>query len=114
MLNLATSGIINRNHFGIFVYSKTIEGLSDQVFTKWIEFLMNTIDKSVVSIALHLYHDYYIRRKPEPTLPPDLTFQLLSHPSLFEESDQYRFSTMTDYYWTEIGKAFLHRYPERV
>ena len=113
VLNLATSGIINRNHFGIFVYSKTIEGLSDQVFTKWIEFLMNTTDKSVVSIALHLYHDYYIRRKPEPTLPPDLTFRLLAHPALFEESDQYRFNTMTDYYWTEIGKVFLNCYREK-
>ena len=113
VLNLATSGIINRNHFGIFVYSKTIEGLSDQVFTKWIEFLMNTTDKSVVSIALHLYHDYYIRRKPEPTLPPDLTFRLLAHPALFEESDQYRFNTMTDYYWTEIGKVFLNCYPKK-
>ena len=74
---------------------------------------MDTADKSAVSIALHLYHDYYVYDKPEPTLPPDLTFQLLTHPSLFEASDQYRFNTMTDYYWTEIGKVFRDCYPEQ-
>ena len=113
MLNLAENGIINRNHFDIFTLGTAIEGLSDEIFTKWIEFLMDTTDKSVVSIALHLYHDYYIRRKPEPTLPPDMTFQLLTHPSLFEESVQYQFNGMTDHYWTEIGRAFLNCYPEQ-
>ena len=113
VLNLAENGIINRNHFNIFTLGTAIEGLSDEIFTKWIAFLMDTTDKSAMSIALHLYYDYYIRRKPEPTLPPDLTFRLLTHPPLFEESDQQRLDTMTDFYWTEIGKAFLHHYPER-
>ena len=114
LLNLAENGIIDINHFGIFVYGKTIESLSDKGFTKWIEFLMSTNDdKSAMSIALCLYHGYYVAEKTEPTLPCDLTFRLLSHPSLFEESDQYQFDVMTDYYWAEIGKAFLNGYPER-
>ncbi len=74
---------------------------------------MDTADKSAMSTALCLYHHYYIRRKPQPTLSCDLTFQLLTHPSLFEASDQYRFNTMTDYYWTEIGKVFRDCYPEQ-
>ena len=112
VLNLAENGIIGINHFETFTYSEVINNLSDEIFTKWIEFLMSANDKSAVSTALHLYHDYYIFGKSEPTLPLDLTFRLLSHPSLFEESDQYRFDTMTDYYWTEIGKAFLDCYPK--
>ena len=36
ILNLATNGIIDINHFGIFVYGKTIESLSNEVFTAWI------------------------------------------------------------------------------
>lgn len=113
ILKLATNGIINVNHFGVLTYSKTVESLSEEVFVKWIEFLLNVTDKSAASIVLHLYHSYYIFDKPEPTLPCDLTFRVLSHPVLFEESDRYRFDTMTDYYWLEIGKVFLHRYPKK-
>ena len=111
LLNLATNGIIGVKHFGIFVYGKTIQNLSDQVFTAWIEFLLSATEKSAVLLALHLYHRYYIFRKPKPTLPRELTFRLLVHPSLFEEPDLHRSNTMTDYYWTEIGKTFLNRYP---
>ena len=113
ILELATSGIIDVNHFGTFDYGKAIESLSDEVFTAWIEFLLNAIEKSAVSMALHLYHHYYILGKPEPGLPLDLTFRLLSHPSLFEESDGSRFGTMTNYYWTEIGKAFIDLHSEK-
>ena len=113
LLNLATNGIIGVKHFGIFVYGKTIQNLSDQVFTAWIEFLLSATEKSAVLLALHLYHRYYIFRKPKPTLPRELTFRLLVHPSLFEEPDLHRSNTMTDYYWTEIGKTFLNRYPEK-
>ncbi len=113
ILELATSGTININHFGMFTYSKAIERLSKEVFTAWIEFLLSVTDKSTASIVLHLYHCYYIFDKPEPTLPCDLTFRVLSQPLLFEELNRYRFDTMTDYYWVEIGKVFLHHYPEK-
>ena len=113
ILELATSGIINVNHFGMFTYSKTIESLSKEVFMRWIEFLLSVTDKSAASIVLHLYHCYYIFDEPEPALPCDLTFRLLSHPSLFEERDLQRSNSMTHYYWKEIGKVFLHRCPEK-
>lgn len=113
LLELATNGIISINHFGIFVYGKTIENLSEEVFLKWIEFLLSATDKSSVSIVLHLYHRYYIFNKPESTLPCNLTFRVLSYPVLFEESDRYRFDPMTDYHWMEIGKVFLHRHPRK-
>ena len=113
ILKLAKSGIINVNHFGIFDYFKAIESLSNEVFTAWIEFLLEATEKSAVSIVLHLYERYYTFPKLKPTLPRDLTFRILSHPSLFEESDGSRFGTMTDHYWTEIGKAFVNLHPEK-
>ena len=113
VLNLAENGIIGINHFEIFGYGKTIENLSDRVCAKWIEFLMSANDKSAVSIALHLYHEYHIRHKPESTLPADLTFQLLTHPALFEESDVHQFAGIGEQNWTEIGKTFLHIYPKK-
>ena len=111
LLNLATNGIINANRFVIFTSGRVIENLSDEVFRKWIEFLLSNTDKSIVSIALALYNHYYIRG--EPALPPELTFRMLTHPSLFEESNEDRFDTMTNYYWAEIGKVFLHSDEEK-
>ena len=35
------------------------------------------------------------------------------HPFLLEELDLHQFDTMTDVCWAEIGKAFLHRCPEK-
>lgn len=113
LLNLAKDGIIGTNHFGVFVYGQAIKDLSNEVFTAWIKFLLDETDKSAVSIALNLYDHYYIREEPETTLPTDLTFRMLTHPSLFEESNKNLFDTMTSYYWTEIGKGFLRFYPER-
>ena len=108
VLELAIGNIISVSDFESFTYNKTVEGLSEEVFTEWMEFLFSAMDKSSVPIALHLYHCYYIFGKSEPTLPCDLTFRLLSHPSLLQESNPRRFDSMTHYYWTEIGKVFLH------
>ena len=113
LLNLATNGIIDVKHLGIFSYGKATENLSEEVFTAWIEFLLSARDKFAASIALTLYYYYYVCEKPEPALPRNLTFRLLAHPAIFEESNRYRFDTMTDYYWVEIGKAFLKSSPEK-
>ena len=106
LLKLAKSRIISISEFGIL--GTAIDSLSDEVFTAWIEFLLSSTDKSVVSIALDLYHRYYIFWKPAPTLSRDLTFRLLSHPSLLEESDGSRFNPMDTEHWSKIAKAFLN------
>ena len=113
LLNLAKDGIIDINRFGIFVYGKAVESLSEEVFTAWIEFLLSFMDKSAVSIALSLYHHYYDRQKSEIVLPRDLTFLLLTHPMLFGESDKIPFNQMAGYHWTEIGKVFVQLYREK-
>ena len=113
LLDLAETNIIGVSHFGIFSYGKSIESLSEEVFTAWMEFLLSVADKSSVSIALDFYDHYYDPQKPGTILPHDLTFRLLTHPSLFEELDRYRFDTMTEYHWTEISNTFLQLYPEK-
>ena len=112
LLNLAKNDTIDVNHFGIFFYGKATENLSEEVFTAWIEFLLSARDKFAASIALKLYYSYYVFEKPEPALPRNLTFRLLVHPTPFEKPDGYMLNSMTDYYWTEIGKAFLKSSPE--
>ena len=113
LLKLAASGTINVNRFKVFTSGRLIGNLSDKVFRAWIEFLLDNTDQSTVSITINLYEHYYIREESESTLPHELTFQILMHPAFFEESDGDQFDTMTDYYWTEIGKAFVHSNEEK-
>lgn len=111
VLNLAESGTININDFGLFIYRNAITSLSVRVFDAWIEFLLNIIDRSAVDLALKLFYNYYVSPKPKPTLPCELAFQLLSHSELFKESDNRRYDAMTDFYWTETAKELLYLYP---
>ena len=113
ILKLAKKGIIAINDFKTFTYAEAIKNLSGEVFTEWLAFLMGTTDKTGVSIALNLYDRYYDFQKPDSNLPLEQTFQLISHPSLFEESDTSRFDLMVEYHWTEIAKAFLKHYPDK-
>ena len=113
ILNMAKNDIINIYDFELFKYQNAITSLSENIFEAWIEFLLDITDRSAVHIALKLFHSYYIFRKPESTLPNELTFRLLSHPELFKESDNYQYDTMTDFYWTETAKGFLNLYPKK-
>ncbi len=113
ILNLAKSGIINIYDFEIFIFRNAITSLSENVFKTWIEFLLKKSDRSAVEIALKLFYNYYISQKPEPTLPDETTYCLLSHSELYNDSDNYHYSTMTDFYWTEIAKTFLSLNPQK-
>ncbi len=113
IFKLAKDGVININNFGLFIYRNAITNLSVRVFEAWIELLLSARDRSSVKIALKLFYNYYISRKPEPTLPCELTFSLLSHPELFKESDNYGYDTMTDFYWTKTANALLNYYPQK-
>ncbi len=113
LLELAGKGIIGINHFSSFVYGRAIENLSNGVFNKWIEFLLSVEDRLAMEIALKFYHHYYVYEKAEPTLPCELTLRLLSYSSLFGKSDLYEVNAIWNYEWQEVGKIFLHLYPER-
>ena len=113
VLNLAESGTININDFGLFIYRNAITNLSAGVFNAWIELLLNGMDRSTVDLALKLFYNYYISRDSELTLPCELTFRLLSHPDLFIKSDSYRYDTMTDFYWTKTANVLLHLLPQK-
>ena len=114
ILDLAERDIIDISQFRFFAYGQQINNLTDIVFTGWITFLLSVTDKTSVSLAVNFFHRYHVFQKPKPTLPFELTFRLITHPALFKETDESRVdSTMRDYYWTEISKAFLHLQPEK-
>ena len=113
ILSLAQKGVIGIDRFGVFIFGTSIRNLSEAVFKKWIEFLLDASDSMVVSIALNLYDFYYLRKKEHPTLPFELTWKLLAHQALFQKSETRKFDQMVDYHWAKIGKAFVQRYPKR-
>ena len=113
ILNLARKGVITINDFKTFTYAEAIKNLSKEVFNEWIAFLLSSADRSAVSVALKIYYRYYVLRKPAPALQYNLTFQLLSHSSLFEKSDLLEFDDMIEFSWTEIAKVFLQYYPDK-
>ena len=113
LLKLAEEGVMRINSFVLFFDSRVTDNLSDEVFTEWIAFLLNSSDELAVSIALKLYYFYYNHDKQQSALPRDLTFQLLVRPVTFENLSPNQLNSMTDHYWTKIAKAFLDLYPEK-
>ena len=113
LLKLAKTEVMDIKYFAFFFGKRTTDNLSEKVFTEWIAFLLDCSDNLAVSIALKLYHFYYIHDKQEPTPPRDLTFQLLTRPAWFENSIPNQMNPMTSHYWTEIANVFLNLYPEK-
>ena len=118
LLKLAKAEIMDIKYFASFFSKRMTDNLSEKVFIEWIAFLLDYSDNLAVSIALKLYYFYFIYDKKEPTPPRDLTFQLLTRPTLFENLPVlYQRSqlgnSMTDSHWADITKAFLNLYPEK-
>lgn len=113
VLDLAKTGAIGIPQFGMLGFGGNIRDLREDVLRKWIEFLLDSADTSAISIALHWYYSYYQSEDSRHALPEELTLQLLTHASLFQQSQFGKRPQMNDYLWTVIANAFLHLYPER-
>jgi hypothetical protein len=112
MLNLAEKGYITVGHFRLFAYGSATNNLSDDVFRKWLEFLVSSQDKSAASVSLTLCDYYYLEKASGRSLPEELSFKLLTHDTLFQKGSA-QLGQMDDYHWTRVGKAFVHLYPEK-
>jgi len=113
ILNHAKKGILNTDHFRIFRFGRVISNLSEKVFKQWIEFLLQSSDDHAASIALDLYYFFYLRNKVKYQFPKELTFKLLTHPSLFKKPDHGRRDQIDDYHWTEIGLRYIQLYTDK-
>ncbi len=113
VLSLAEKGIIGVEHLRMFGFGSVIRDLSEEVFQRWVNFLLDSWETYAVSIALDLYHFFYSRKEPKHTLPKELTLRLLTHESLYQKVEAGRHQQMDDYHWTEIGKTFVQLYPRK-
>jgi hypothetical protein len=99
----------------MFAYGSVIRHLSEEVFQKWIKFLLASQENEAIYIAMDLYHFYYIYAQKElkRILPKELTLKLLTHSMLFKKTEGQKDDQMGEHNWTEIGKAFVNNYPEQ-
>lgn len=111
ILSLAEKGVINYKYFRMFFVP--ISKISEEIFKKWIEFLLKDSQLDSISIALDLYSFYYISSKSKIEFYMELTFKLLSHPSLLKAPKTGRLNQEDYYNWSEIGKKFVDLYPDR-
>lgn len=108
---LADKGVLEPYHFRVFGLGSVIIALSEDIFLKWIDFLLNSPEGYSAAIAMDLYQAYYFR-EGAPNLPKETTLRLLTNPSLFKKTNKSRRDPMDDYHWTTIGKKFIELYPK--
>ena len=107
VLDLATEGAIETGQFRVFGYGGELEKLSEEVFMKWIDFLLGTSKSEDGAIALDFYHSYYRRLRPSISLPARRTIEMLVKPVFVNPPAGSRFDTMANYHWVELAKAIF-------
>lgn len=112
ILCLIQSDIVGFEHLRMFAYGSVTRHLSDCIFRKWIELLIQQKNKTALSIALDLSQFFYCRHESRYPLPEDLGLRLLTHPSLFTPSE-HKTEPMRDFNWSEMAKWFVKKYPAR-
>ncbi len=112
ILELARNGAIGIGHFRMFGFGSVTADLSEDVITDWIEFLLDDGSPEAISISLDLHHFYYCRKEARYPLPVEFTLRLLTAPSLFRKAQRHDRSQMDDYYWTELGRGLVEKYPQ--
>ena len=112
ILRLAQEGKVGIQHLRMFAFGSSVATLSEDTFSGWLDYLMSFDTCAEVALALNLADFYYMRVGGEVgTLPEQPLLSLLTHPVLFNPEVGCTFDTMTDYYWTELGKKYVIEYP---
>src|SRR6266702_3782169 len=113
LLNLAEQGLIDTGSFRLFSAGRVTQTISEDIFIRWLRFLLESSHTYANSIALDMYYTYYVEAESEHILPEQLTLSLLKLLSLFQITQDSKRDPMDDFHWTEIGKKFVQLYPER-
>jgi len=111
VLDFAQKGIIDVTQYRSPIYGGI--GISENVFQKWIRFLLDHPHSFAAYIALDWYHFFYIRTDSDHTLPEKVTPQLLLHPSFICKQAGRRRGQLDDYHWTQITMKYIELYPGR-
>jgi len=113
ILNLAKEGKIHPAQLRTFSFGRVIITIPENIFQKWLAFLLESADKSAASVALDLFTFYYIVEKEfNDKIPKGLTLQILTHDSLFDKEFADNSGQLDEHNWTEIAKHYITLFPE--
>jgi hypothetical protein len=111
VLKLYEEGAVDLQSARMFTLGGVVRHLSERVFARFIEFLLDSPADVGTSIALDLIHFYYGDEESGRVLPKDLTLRVLTHRVFLEERDRGQRDQMDEYSWTEVAKSFVQLYP---
>jgi hypothetical protein len=113
--DLAERGDISFGHFRLFEYGLEILKLSEGTFERWIKYLLSQNDLYAICISLNLMALYYLREtnaadEHRPSLPKEITFNVLTHPSLFNPSGEPMGDQMALWRWGMLAGRYIKLY----
>jgi hypothetical protein len=112
ILELIDAGHIEPVTLRMFAYGGVIRNVPERVFASWIDRLLKADDRLSASIALDLFHFFYVFRQAGHRLPRDLSLAVLTNAALFRQDPEGRHAQNDDYDWTQIATPFLEQYPD--
>ncbi len=108
ILELAKKSTFPLFYFDNFKYGG-VRGLSEDLFLKWIEFLISKNDKKIIFTILDLFSMYFIHRE-DKKIPENTTYKILTDRRILHKSPEVTFGTMDEYNWSEIAKEFIKQH----
>ena len=110
LLKLAKNKEFPTTLFANFKFGSVIRDLSENIFLKWVEFLLKQKDQRIIFTILDLYYTYFVHRQ-DKKLPVDITLSILTDDRILKKDPNVTFDSMDEYHWTGIAKEIIKQNP---
>ena len=106
LVSLIENRLIEAKALAFFKFGTSIRSMGEEVFTKWVNLLIDQKKRETSSIAIDIFGRYYIE-----SFPKVLSLKLLTDPVFFAEHDGPA-DVMDEYIWSKIAEKFLEDFGE--
>jgi len=111
VLKLYEEGAVDIGSSKMFALGGVVRHLSEDVFVRFVEFLLASPADFAASVALDLIRFYYFDEGSERVLPKNLTIRVLTHRTFLQKRGRGQRDQMDEYTWTEVATSFVRLYP---
>lgn len=110
ILSLTIDGKIDPD-FRMFKLGATIKEISPEVFSQWMEYLLNQESLEATVAAIDLFVAYYVFQEAKQ-LPREIALKLLTSPTLLTKNQ--RLAKDIEYDWSITAERYIEQYPSEV